>query len=452
MKQLYTILITLTLAASGLAQDNALMFLKGVPQASQVNPAFRPVKGNYFSLPAIGSIKINGQNSGFSWSDLITKGSGLRADSLILNLDNLSNSLQDNNQLATEASLQILGFGFASGQSYFSFDMNLRFKAKLNYPSSLLDLRHGNWDYENDIPINHSTSDLHINGLNYTEIALGYNRYIGDRLTVGLRLKYLFGIASIESEKFNVGVETLENGYMRVYTDIDLQSSLPVTYQYDEEGYVNSMSFDENIDRGDFFTNKNQGWGLDLGLSYQASNSLTLSAAVNDLGYINWKTRSTRLYSNGEFTFDGMDISNEISGNESQNTEYWDELAEEFKNTFKVSEEEITYKTGLMASFNLSAEYQPKSWFSLGAISKSYILDGKWIPETTIAAGLNAGRALSTVFTYSMMKNAPANFGAGLMLKGGPLQLYCATDHINSLLDPHKAKYINARLGINLIF
>jgi hypothetical protein len=50
------------------------------------------------------------------------------------------------------------------------------------------------------------------------------------------------------------------------------------------------------------------------------------------------------------------------------------------------------------------------------------------------------------------MKNAPANFGAGLMLKGGPLQLYFVTDNLGSLLDPHKAKYVNARLGINLIF
>ncbi len=452
MKQIYITLFILTFALGSFAQDNALMFLNGVPQSSQINPAFRPVKGNYFALPALGSIKINGQNTGFSWSELITQGSGLRADSLIVNLDNLSGALQDNNQLATEVSIQVLGFGFASGQSYFTFDINYRFKAKINYPSSLLDLRLGNWDYDNDRPINHSLAGLYLNGMNYTEVALGYSRYIGDKFSIGFRAKYLFGVASIESQKFDVGMETFENGAMRVYTDAEFQTSLPVSVEYDEEGYVSSMSYDENIDRGDLFTNDNRGWGFDIGLTYQATNKLTIGAAVNDLGYINWKTRTSRFYSKGEFEFNGMDISDEIAGEDGQDDNYWDDLADEFKNSFKVSEEETTYKTGLMASFNVTAEYKPKNWLSLGAVSKSYILDGKWIPETTLAAGLSPGSAFSTVFTYSLMKNAPANFGAGVMLKGGPLQFYCVTDHINSILDPKNAKYVNTRLGINLVF
>ena len=452
MKKLYISLILITIYSISFAQDNALTFLKGVPQSTQINPAFRPVKGSYIALPGIGSIKVNGQNSGFSWSDIITQGSGSRADSLIINLDNLANEMQENNHLVSEASVQILGFGFLSDQSYISFDINYRFKAKINYPSSLLDLRFGNWDYENDRPINHSMANMYVNGMNYTEFALGYNRYIGERLTVGMRLKYLFGVANVESEKFDLVIETFDYGNMKVHSDVAFQTSLPVKVEYDEEGYVSSISYDENIDRGDLFTNKNQGWGFDLGLTYQITNKIMLGAAINDLGFINWKTRTTRFYSKGSFEFEGLDISDELSGEESNQDDYWDMLAEEFENSFKISEEEISYRTGLMGSFNVTAEYKLKHWINFGAISKHYIVDGTWIPETTLAAGLNPGKGLSTVFTYSMMKNAPANFGAGIMLKGGPLQFYAITDHLNSLLKLDKARYVNARLGVNLIF
>ncbi len=435
------------------AQDNAMLFLRGVPQSMQLNPAFRPVKGSYFALPALGSVQINGQNTGFSWSEIITKGQGLQQDSSIINIDNLANSLQDNNLLATEASVQIIGFGFELGESYLSFDINHKLKAKIQYPGSIMDLRHGNWDYENDKPINHSLSDLYVNGMNYTEFAIGYNRPITDNIMIGARIKYLFGVANVESEYFDVGVQTFDDGSMQVRSNASFLTSLPMKIEYDDEGYVSSLSYDDDIDRGDLFTNENRGWGVDLGITWKPMTNLTIGAAVNDLGYINWKTRTTRFYTDGVFEFDGVDISDEISGEENDDEEdYWDQLADDFKDSFKVSEEEISYKTGLMGSFNLTANYQHRNWFNAGIVSKSYIVDGKWIPETTLAAALTPGNALSTVFTYSLRKNAPANFGAGLALRGGPVQLYFVTDNLGSLMTPETAKYVNARLGINLIF
>jgi len=452
MKNLYLSLLLLFISTAVLAQDNALVFLKGIPQSTQVNPAFRPIKGNYLSLPALGSVKVNTQNTGFAWSDIITPGAGLQSDSLIVNLDKVSGSLQDNNIFATEGSIQIIGFGFSSENATITFDLNSRFKSKIKYPSSILNLRYGNWDYDNDRPINHSLSDMYINTLAYTEAALGYSRYIGDYFSVGIRVKYLFGIGNLESEKFNVEMQTYENSTIEIKNDVAIRTSMPIIISYDEDGYVNSISFDENVDRGTFFTNDNRGWGFDIGATYQPNSRLTIGAAINDLGFIKWKSRTQTFYSKGEFIYDGMDISNEIINEESDNQDYWDELADDFENSFKVTDKSTSYKTGIMASVNITAQYEPRQWVTLGNITKSYIINGKWIPETTLAAGLHAGHNLSTVLTYSIMKNAPANFGAGVMLKGGPFQLYCMTDHLNSVLNPQNSKYLNVRLGINLIY
>jgi len=450
MKQLYIAMLLLCVSVVANSQDNAFMFLRGVPQTTQINPAFRPVDHAYLALPAIGGVKINGANTGFSWSDAIRSGSGLQADSLVVDLDNLASKMQDNNLLAAEASLQILGFGFKAGKTFISVDINNRMKAKVNYPKSLMDLRYGNWDYDRDVPINHSMADLFVNSINYTEIALGASYPINETIVVGARVKYLMGVAHAESERFNVGIETLADGSMRINSDASFIASFPMSVEYDEEGYVTSVGAEDDIDVKELFLSNNTGFGIDLGVTWEVIDKLTIGAAVNDIGFINWKSNTQQFYSNGTFDYNGMDVSDEITGDEGEES-YWDTLAEDFENTFKVKNNEGSYKTGLMGTFNVTADYQAKHWLNLGAVSKSYFVDDKWIPETTFAVGMSPGKALSSVFTYSLMKNAPANFGAGLVLKAAGLQLYMATDNLNTVFKPSTAKYVNARLGINFV-
>ena len=450
MKQLYITILLLSVSILTKSQDNAFMFLRGVPQTTQINPAFRPTEHIWLALPAIGGIKINGANTGFSWSDVIRNGSGLQADSLQADLDRLSNSLQDNNLLAAEASVQILGFGFRAGQACISLDVNHRMKAKMNYPKSLLDLRYGNWDYEKDIPINHSLSDLFINSINYTEIALGMSYPVIENIIIGARLKYLMGVANVHSERFNLGMETLTDGSIRINSDAAFRASFPLLVEHDEKGYVKSIGRNGDVNVKELFLSDNTGFGFDLGLTWQVIDNLTIGTAVNDIGFIKWKSNTQQFYSKGTFEYTGIDVSDELTGNENSGNNT-DTLVEDFENTFKVKSDEGSYKTGLMGSFNVTADYQPKHWLNLGAVSKNYFVDDKWIPETTFAVGMHPGKALSSVLTYSLMKNAPANFGAGLALTAGGIQIYMASDNLNSVFKPNTAKYVNARLGINIV-
>ncbi|MCG8579432.1 MAG: DUF5723 family protein [Bacteroidales bacterium] len=451
MKHIYIAIILLGLSVIARAQDNAFMLLKGVPQTTQINPAFRPVSGGYFSLPALGSVKINGSNTGFSWSDIIRSGTGSQADSLVIDLDNLSDNLQDNNLLASEASVQIIGLGFRVKKAFITFDINHRMKAKVKYPKSLLDLRYGNYNYDQDVPISHSLSDLFINTMDYHEVALGISHPITEKLTFGARIKYLIGVANAESEKFNVGIETFNDGTMLMTSDAAIRTSYPLVVELDEEGYIDDISTDDDADAADILMGDNRGFGFDAGLTYQLNEKFTFGAAVNDIGFINWKSNTNRFYSNGTFEYNGIDISQTITGDD-DDVDYLEDLTDDFEDSFKFSSEESSYKTNIMGSFNITAQYQPKQWLDLGAIYKSYFVDGDMVPETTFAVGLTPGSALSTVFTYSLMKNAPANFGTGIAVKLGALQIYAATDNINSLVTPDKAKYVNARLGINFVF
>ena len=44
------------------------------------------------------------------------------------------------------------------------------------------------------------------------------------------------------------------------------------------------------------------------------------------------------------------------------------------------------------------------------------------------------------------------NFGLGFGLKAGPFQFYFTNDNLSSLFSPHKARAIDFRFGLNLLF
>ncbi len=450
MKQLYITILILGATIVANAQDNTLVFTKGIPQSTQVNAAFRPVNKWYLSMPALGSLQFSGANSGFSWSDVVRSGTGLQADSLVIDLDYAASQMQQNNLLAADASFQLLGFGFAVKKMFFTFDINHKFKAKMNYPLSLMDIRYGNWNYEKNVPISHSFSDMYVNALDYTEIALGASRIINDKLTVGMRLKYIIGVGNVQSEYVNLNIETFDDGSMTLTSDASFRTNIPLEVTYDEEGYVDDFEVSDDADETLLSTN-NTGWGVDLGATYKLTDKLTLGAALNDIGYIKWKNDPSRLYMDGVFEYDGLDVSGKLTGDEGDQ-DYLDDLMDDLGDSLRISHGGGAYKTGLMGNMTLSADYQLKKWCNVGLVNKNYWVDGKWVPQVTLGAGAQAGRILSASITYSYMKNAPMNLGAGMALNLGPLQIYAVSDNLNSALKPSKAKYVNARLGINFVF
>ncbi len=433
------------------AQDNSLLFTRGIPQSTQLNPAFRPVKKWYVAMPALGSVQINGSNTGFSWNDIIRSGTGTQADSLIIDLDYASSKMQDNNLFTTEATIQIIGFGFAMKDWFFTFDINHKLKAKVNYPLSLMNLRYGNWNYKGDVPISHSLSDLYVDGMDYNEIAFGASKPINDRLTVGLRVKYIMGVAHAGSEYMNFDMQTFEDGSLRITSDAAFRTSVPLDISRNKDGYVSNIDVKDSFGADDFIFGKNSGFGFDAGASYQLMDKLTIGAAVNDIGFVRWSNETSRFTTNGTFNYTGINVSEELTGDEGDG-DYFDALIDDFEETFRFSGGEESYTTGLMGSFNVTADYQFRHWLNFGFASKNYFVEDKLVPQLTLATGVQAGRVLSGTITYSYMKNSLANLGAGMALNLGAFQVYAVTDNLTSMLKPSNAKYINARLGINFVF
>ncbi len=431
-------IILLLLAAvvvSTKAQDNTMTFLKGVPQTTQVNAAFRPVDRWYLAMPALGSIKASGASTGFSWAD-VSKGD-------TLNLDYLAGKLQDNNVLATEASLQLIGFGFKVNKTFFTFDLNHRMKLRMGYPSSLLDLRYGSERYGLAQPNHLSSAALSLNTINYSEIAIGASHAITSKIVVGARLKYLMGGINIHSESMDLNFQTFENGAMDMQTNINVNTSAPLVVEYNEDGTIKSIDIKDGVEAGELIINDNNGFAIDLGATWHVINKLTVGAALNDIGFIKWKTNTQQFYSSSTIRYSNLDSTGD--------DDYLSDVIDNIENTLTIRQTSA-YTTGLMGNLSLTADYQFKDWLNVGFMSKNHIVNSKLVPETTLAVAMNPGKALSSVISYSLMKGAPANLGVGLALNAGPLQLYMTTDNLDSLFNVEKAKYFNARMGINFVF
>lgn len=452
MKNLiYSTFLLITTAVSTSAQDQVLTFMRGVPQSKNINPAFAPKKGGYVSMPIIGSLQIGAGNSGFAWSDVVRKGTGAQADSLIIDLDRLSSRIGKENIFNVNSHIHLFGVGINTKAGFFSLDVNTRITGNVLYPGSILDLRYGNWNYEQQKPISHSLSDIFASSQLYSEIGLGYARQLTQTLRLGATLKYLVGHAGFRTEKMNIGVETTAMHQMKVNVDASILSSLPLRITRDRDGYVDGIEIDDNVKLSQLAVGNNRGWGFDLGMVWEPTEKLILGASVTDIGYIRWNEMTNRFSANSSFLFKGMDAGPEIAGSDTDR-DYWEEITDSIQNTFNVSDNNVKYKTGLHGSVNLIADLKVKKWLSIGAVSRHYMIDGTWLPNFQTSAGLHAGKVLSAVVTYGITRNHFSGIGAGLMLKGGPIQFYVASDNIEAIWMPQNAKYANVRTGINIVW
>lgn len=448
-KNIYIIpLLILFLTTNIKAQDRGMAFLKGTPQSNVVNPAFRLADNDkfYIALPALGSISASAVNTGFSWNDLFYE----RQDSLYVDLNNLDTKLQNKNYTNVNTSIQVLGFGIKSGRkSYFTFDLNAKSKISVAFPDDITNIRYGNWDYNNNTPINQNLSGISADGIAYTELAFGYNRKITDKLTAGIRLKYIMGAVATKSDQADLYMRTSTDGDVTIHNDISILTSGPIHATFDKDGNINGINLDEDISPSDFI-GKNTGMGIDVGATYQLNDKIMIAAAINDLGFINWGYKPQRFYSKGTFAYSGADITDIITGKSSDDLDLWEDIGDSLSNSFNVENiEENSFGSDLMFNANLMGTYKFREWVDFGAI---ITLDHNWTSSLTLSASLNPTRVFSGVVTYSLNKNDFAELGAGFMVRGGCFQYYMMSDNINAAFFPKHAKYASLRFGINFIF
>jgi len=430
---LKTSVLALLLFASGIANAQQSLTLYNMPvlaQSAYTNPAQIPQCRLYIGIPMLSSVYFNFGNSGFRPSDLLQPGT----DSINMNVNNMIGKLHKNNYLSQSLQIDILSMGIKIAENYFSFNITEKENIGFSYQKNFI-----TWAWQGNGAFLGQDENFNFGlfAMHYREYGIGWAHPLTDKLTVGAKLKYLYGMEDVWAQHGNIVFNTATNDYG--YTTSD-------NVRVNTSG-IDSNSFN-NISVGNYLFGKhNGGMAIDLGAQYKLNDKITLSASVLDLGYIKWLTSISNYTSNGQFNFDGIDISQFVSGGDSALTK----LGDSVKNTFDIKTTHSSYTTMLPAQVYLGANYSLSENQSLGGVVYSQIANRSLHMAAALSYTRKFNNWLSVTGNYAFINRDFLNLGLGLAVTG-PVQWYILTDNVIGLFVPQSVRTVNIRTGISLCF
>ena len=427
----------------GRAQSELSMYRLNatLPQANMLNPAFFPEHKVVIGLPVISSFYASVNNDGLAFRDIFVK---TASDSLTLDTLGLPRKLKARQKLNVNNSIQLFYFGLRGKRSYFSLGVHQISETRFNYPGDVLGwaiVGPGNPLYAGrDLSVDHFKG----RSLVYNQVSVNYTREINGRLRLGARFKYLMGIASGESTDATGSIHVssdsiaLRTGNLKANTaGVDFLNQKNLSTR----DYVNYL-----------LKSKNRGVALDLGAAYQLTNRITLSAAVNDIGYINWKDY-THSYSLNDvyYSFKGFNMLDYL--NQQNGQQFLKKEADSLKNLYTFSEKKgDAFRTSLIGKFYVGVNYRILKVNNISALFYADLFKGKVDPAVSVAYNMQLGRTLNAVVSAAYRDGKFNNFGAGISIRLFHIQIYATSDRANSYLYPARAGSVDGHVGMNLVF
>lgn len=421
-------------------QDFVLYNMNVVPQRMYDNPAFKPTDSTIFiGIPLLSSQYFSFGNSGFKYSDLIKHRPD---DSLYADVDNMLSKLASKNYIQLAYRTDILSFGFPIKKGYFSFNITEKANFRLSYTKDFMNfLWNGNGPYlGQDVHLN-----LGVDFTHYREYGFGYSRKVSDKLTVGGKLKYLYGMENISTKKSDVTLNTGTDDFaITAQSDVLINTS-----------GLDSNSFKNFNPVAYLFKKKNRGAGIDMGAEYQYSDKLTFSASVIDLGFIRWTSAPTNYQSHtpgGAFTYRGVNLTELLNNDTLQLGDQFQHIGDSVSKTLKIDTVHHSYTTMLSTQIYLGANYSVTEKSNAAFLFYSQIFDKAIHPGFILSYNQQVGKWLSASASYSIYNRSYTNIGLGLALKAGATQWYIVSDDILGVLFPQNTKNIQVHFGLNLVW
>lgn len=427
--------------------SNTLYFLENAPVRHQFNPALQPLSNFYISLPAIGNTQLSlGNNS-------------LAVSMLDLKKDDLLKAIKPTTLIDADIQTNLLGFGFRTGNAYWTFSATAKATATIGLPSEVFRLLlKGNAEIVDGLPVlTNTVFDLTKSkgsAMGYIEAALGYSRNIGDKWQVGLKLKYLHGIAG----------GSFASDSLRLESGID-------AFRITGTGRLDAAYPDfNNITASTFLKPSGRGGAIDLGVTYKPIENLQLAASVTDLGFINWTSNiKNRIYSL-DYTFrgiNGFNISNILTGIDTGNLT--DSIMTDIKDNLQESTDTKKFAGTVSPRVYVSAEYKfLHDLLAVGLLSSTRVVNKQIYPEITTALSVRPADWFNLSMSYSVMNGRAGNIGAGLGFRLGFVNAFVTADYIplyyanlSKPLNlgsvklskvPAETSRLNLAVGVNLVF
>ena len=443
MQYLKYIILCLGFATTVNAQQEiGLYSLNDLWQSNQLNPAFMPDSKLIISLPGL---RNNLFLTGATLGDFLVESD----TATFIDFNQAIAAMDDENILRNELQVETLSFMFRPGQG--NFMISLGHKARVSayalYPKALAQIAYqGNTQFIGQT-IDVGT-DFVFSSFNEFSLGLGYKT---GKFTFGGKIKYLTGIENAQSDpnKNQATITTSDDVYqVTLNSNYQLNTAGAITYNGFDEIDVN---FDPSSIDGALFS-ANNGFAFDIGVTYAASDKLTLSASILDIGSIEWSDGVTNYLSEGTFTYDGLDISDAIS--DGDDIDGFSGVLDTLQAIFMTRESNESYTMDLPRKIYLGAAYDVTDKMTVGGTYFTESFRGQTFQAIGASATFDATNFLTVGASYSTLLESEKHFNLGLnaVINLGPVQLFGVTDNIISLFQVDDAQVVNARFGVNVVF
>lgn len=427
--------------------EGTLTFMNSLPQTNENNPAAIPKYSFSFSLPATSAMAFY-SNNGFSYNDMISR----QPDGTVnADLSKLAGKLKPKNYITQALAIDLLRIGLrVHKQFYLTFNAQAKTYNRAMLPKDILSVFiNGNAPATSGFGISTLSFAPQVESFTYLQTALGVAYSPNEKLTIGIKAKYLKGLENATTQSANFNLATDNSTYaMTATAGMDVRTS--GIYNFTQSGY----SFKAN----DYL--KNNGFAFDFGATYKVTPKFTLGASILDIGSIKWKNNTygyTLDPSKAKYSFQGLDLNQIIKSNNN----YLQAQGDSIQKNFKVQQSPIgSYSTALPAHIYVNGSYLLNHQLTLAAVLFSEIFKGRTATGITLGANKHFGRVLSLAGSYTVSSNSYNNIGAGFSLNLTPVQIFMVGDNLLRLPFAGKeintfvnsTQFFNVRAGMNFVF
>ena len=369
MKRLATYMMTAAMTLCGTAVTaqtmNSAYFTGDYKYRHDLNPAYGNEQ-NYISWPALGNLNVS-THGNFGYGDVVMnnpmfgKGSDKKMTTFlnpyISSSDALSGFSKGNNRISGNVDITILSAGFKAFSGYNTIELGARTSFGMSLPYELFEFAKNTGNKSYDI------GDVTANATAFAQLAFGHSHQIGDKLRIGAKVKFLFGGARADMKMENLKADLTADDKWTVTGKATANVSMKgFTYLESEEEYNDPQRGTyRKVDDVDIDGAGLGGFGMafDLGGIYKINRDWTVSAAVVDLGFINWSNNMQATNRSQSFIFNGFHDtavkSDHTNSLDNQADKYGDQIAD-FANLSDEGDQG-SRSTGFGATVNVGCEY-----------------------------------------------------------------------------------------------
>ena len=427
-----TLLLATAVAPAAAQEFRTAAFMQTNNYRHQINPAM--LDEAYVGMPFFGQINV-GATGNFGLKNFVYKLDGNpRYDlttfmSPTVSAGEFLGDLHDKNRADVYINYNIFSVGFKAFKGINLVELNLRSNTNVSLPYELSEFMKTTGAKET-----YHLQDIGVRSQNYLELALGHSHRINDQWTVGAKLKFLFGGAYADFSADQLDV-TMNGDQWRIVGNARLKAAV-LSSEFDyEDPSKNAPDGRRRVKGIDdvSFGLPGFGMGVDLGATFKVTKDLTLSAAINDLGFINW-SKVKKASSRGDYTFDGFeDIyagSNNTGGNKLG--DQFETLGDDLEEMFSVYDDgEGSSSQALAATINIGAEYTLPAYRNLrfGFLYTSRLHGLYSYHQGLLSATIRPVKCLEASVNTAVSSTG-CTFGAALSLRAKHYNFFIGSDRI----------------------